>query len=39
MCDASCFHCTLPVTPANEVVAEIDGAEHAFCCTGCKSVC
>ncbi len=39
MHDASCFHCTLPVTPANEVVAEIDGAQHAFCCTGCKSVC
>jgi Cu2+-exporting ATPase len=34
-----CFHCGLPVTPKTQVVGHPGGAERAFCCTGCKSVC
>jgi P-type Cu2+ transporter len=34
-----CFHCSLPILPAERVTAEIDGEEQAFCCTGCKAVC
>ena len=34
-----CFHCGLPVTPKAQVLGHPGGVEHAFCCTGCKSVC
>lgn len=34
-----CFHCNLPVHPADEVIAEIEGEQQHFCCVGCKSVC
>ncbi len=34
-----CFHCGLPVDPAEPVQGSVAGAERAFCCTGCKSVC
>ncbi|WP_428607677.1 heavy metal translocating P-type ATPase [Sedimenticola sp.] len=34
-----CFHCTLPVSVDNEVVAPIKGKPQSFCCIGCKSVC
>ena len=34
-----CFHCTLPVSPDNEVVSAIKGESRSFCCIGCKSVC
>ena len=34
-----CFHCSLPVPPHDDVVAEIQGIPQHFCCTGCKSVC
>ena len=34
-----CFHCGLPVTPKSQVLGLPGGVEHAFCCTGCKSVC
>ncbi|MGB5733666.1 MAG: heavy metal translocating P-type ATPase, partial [Thiohalocapsa sp.] len=36
---AGCFHCGLPVSDAVGEVAVVDGAERAFCCTGCRSVC
>ncbi|MCU7851346.1 MAG: heavy metal translocating P-type ATPase [Candidatus Thiodiazotropha sp. (ex Monitilora ramsayi)] len=35
----TCFHCSLPVPPHEEVEAEIDGETQQFCCTGCKAVC
>ncbi|MGD8931385.1 MAG: heavy metal translocating P-type ATPase [Chromatiales bacterium] len=35
----TCFHCSLPVTPEAEVIAEIDGEPRHFCCSGCKAVC
>jgi len=34
-----CFHCGLPAAADTRVTAEVAGAERAFCCTGCKSVC
>ncbi|MFP4062724.1 MAG: heavy metal translocating P-type ATPase [Halochromatium sp.] len=34
-----CFHCGLPLDPAEPVQAVVAGAERAFCCPGCKSVC
>jgi Cu2+-exporting ATPase len=37
--DARCFHCGLPVTPKSKVVGHPGGAEQAFCCHGCQSVC
>jgi len=36
---AGCFHCGLPLTPGSAVSAPIRGAERAFCCIGCRSVC
>jgi Cu2+-exporting ATPase len=35
----TCFHCSLPVTPEAEVIAEIEGQPRHFCCSGCKAVC
>jgi P-type Cu2+ transporter len=35
----TCFHCSLPIPPHDDVVAEIQGVPEHFCCTGCKSVC
>ena len=35
----TCFHCSLPVTPENEAIAEIEGQSRYFCCSGCKAVC
>jgi Cu2+-exporting ATPase len=35
----TCFHCSLPVNPEAEVVAEIDGQPRHFCCGGCRAVC
>jgi len=37
--DKTCFHCGLPVTDQIEVLADVDGEQRSFCCTGCKSVC
>ncbi len=37
--ERQCFHCSLPVPPADEVFAEIEGEQQHFCCNGCKSVC
>ena len=37
--EAHCYHCGLPVAPNARVVGHVGGAEQAFCCTGCKSVC
>ncbi len=37
--EQSCFHCSLPVPPSEEVIAEIEGEPQKFCCIGCKSVC
>ncbi|RDH87501.1 MAG: heavy metal translocating P-type ATPase [endosymbiont of Escarpia spicata] len=34
-----CFHCSLPIPPADEVIAEIEDEQQYFCCNGCKSVC
>ncbi len=34
-----CFHCNLPVSPADEILSDIEGEERIFCCLGCKSVC
>ncbi|MEJ1354739.1 MAG: heavy metal translocating P-type ATPase [Candidatus Sedimenticola sp. (ex Thyasira tokunagai)] len=34
-----CFHCNLPVSPADEILSDIEGEERSFCCLGCKSVC
>ena len=34
-----CFHCGLPVVPGAREAAVVQGAERAFCCTGCKAVC
>lgn len=36
---AFCFHCSLPVLPEEEIVAEIEGEPRQFCCGGCKAVC
>ncbi|MBK5931814.1 heavy metal translocating P-type ATPase [Halochromatium salexigens] len=36
---ARCFHCGLPVDPAEPVQAAVAGAERPFCCAGCQSVC
>lgn len=35
----NCFHCALPVTAGANYHALLDGAERAFCCFGCQSVC
>jgi len=35
----TCFHCSLPVSPEVEVIAEIEGEPRHFCCNGCKAVC
>ncbi|MBL3527592.1 MAG: heavy metal translocating P-type ATPase [gamma proteobacterium endosymbiont of Lamellibrachia anaximandri] len=37
--ERQCFHCSLPIPPADEVIAEIEGERQHFCCNGCKSVC
>lgn len=34
-----CFHCGLPIRPAEQVCAVVAGDERAFCCTGCRAVC
>ncbi|BCU05821.1 heavy metal translocating P-type ATPase [Allochromatium tepidum] len=34
-----CFHCGLPIAAGAPETATVAGAERAFCCTGCKSVC
>jgi len=34
-----CFHCGLPIAAGARETATVAGAERAFCCTGCKSVC
>ncbi len=34
-----CFHCSLPIPPADDVIAEIEAEQQHFCCNGCKSVC
>jgi P-type Cu2+ transporter len=34
-----CYHCGLPVAPKTRVASRVAGAERAFCCTGCQSVC
>jgi Cu2+-exporting ATPase len=34
-----CYHCGLPVAPEARVTSRVAGAERAFCCAGCKSVC
>ncbi|QGU33568.1 heavy metal translocating P-type ATPase [Thermochromatium tepidum] len=39
MDEGSCFHCGLPIAAGARETAEVAGAERAFCCTGCKSVC
>ncbi|MBT8420230.1 MAG: heavy metal translocating P-type ATPase [Gammaproteobacteria bacterium] len=40
MPETKCFHCSLPLPPANEiVVATIQGERQEFCCHGCKGVC
>lgn len=39
MGDEVCFHCSLPVSEQEDVVAEIEGEPQHFCCTGCKAVC
>ena len=31
-----CYHCNLPIPPADLVVDEIDGKELHFCCRGCQ---
>ncbi len=35
----NCFHCALPITAGANYHARLDGAERAFCCFGCQSVC
>ncbi|OQX30909.1 MAG: copper-translocating P-type ATPase [Candidatus Sedimenticola endophacoides] len=37
--EGCCYHCSLPVDPAEEIHAEIEGEPRGFCCIGCKSVC
>ncbi|MEW7980277.1 MAG: cadmium-translocating P-type ATPase [gamma proteobacterium symbiont of Phacoides pectinatus] len=37
--DGCCYHCSLPVDPAEEIHAEIEGESRRFCCIGCRSVC
>ncbi|MCG8426563.1 MAG: heavy metal translocating P-type ATPase, partial [Chromatiales bacterium] len=37
--ESSCFHCSLPVDPSEQISAEIQGEFRDFCCIGCKSVC
>ncbi|MBL3599681.1 MAG: heavy metal translocating P-type ATPase [gamma proteobacterium endosymbiont of Lamellibrachia anaximandri] len=37
--ERQCFHCSLPIPPADEVIAEIEDEQQYFCCNGCKSVC
>ncbi len=34
-----CFHCSLPIPPADDVIAEIEAEQQHFCCNGCKAVC
>jgi Cu2+-exporting ATPase len=34
--DRTCEHCTLPIPPADLVVATIDGVDRQFCCQGCR---
>jgi Cu2+-exporting ATPase len=33
-----CAHCLAPLGRREPIVATIDGAEHAFCCAGCRGV-
>ena len=35
----TCFHCSLPIAPGQDLVAEIEGEPRHFCCNGCKAVC
>lgn len=39
MSDALCFHCKLPLPKTGIVTVTINGAEHHFCCIGCRAVC
>ncbi len=34
--ELTCEHCTLPIPPADLVVATIDDQERHFCCQGCR---
>ncbi|WP_439682840.1 Heavy metal translocating P-type ATPase [Cupriavidus oxalaticus] len=34
----ACFHCGLPVTQAEPLAAELDGARRVFCCGGCQAL-
>jgi len=34
-----CFHCGLPADADTAITADVGGAERAFCCPGCRSVC
>ncbi|GLC92447.1 cation-transporting P-type ATPase [Cupriavidus sp. TA19] len=34
----ACFHCGLPVTQAEPLAAELDGARRIFCCGGCQAL-
>jgi len=33
-----CFHCGLPLPATHAPTAELEGAERAFCCFGCRAV-
>lgn len=33
-----CYHCQLPVPKGARFALSIDGASHAFCCNGCRTV-
>jgi len=35
---SSCYHCGLPNPPGRRWLAELMGAERAFCCAGCLAV-
>ena len=36
----ACFHCGLPLPPAEDIRRrEVGGEQHEFCCIGCESVC
>ena len=37
--EAECFHCGLALTQQQAITSHINGAQRAFCCIGCKSVC
>jgi P-type Cu2+ transporter len=34
-----CFHCGLPVAPADALHDRVAGRDAVFCCNGCRSVC